>query len=54
MSSFSEKLRSRGYEPDEVFEELAGDIEKLKKLGILEVILMMSKGKTMNDELKST
>ncbi|MNY51608.1 hypothetical protein D3C86_1872140 [compost metagenome] len=47
LSSFSEKLRSRGYEPDEVFDELAGDIQKLRDRGILDVLLMMRKGKQM-------
>ena len=53
LSSFSEKLRSRGYEPDEVFEELAEDIDKLRKLGILDVILIMRKGKQMNEDATS-
>jgi len=52
LSSFSEKLRSRGYEPEEVFEELSEDIKKLQELGILDVILMMRKGKQMNEEGK--
>lgn len=44
LSSLSEKLRQRGYDPDVVFAELAADIEKLKKLGILEVLLFMQRG----------
>lgn len=49
LSSFSEKLRARGYEPEEVFTELASDIERLKKLDILDVLLMLQKGRQMGD-----
>lgn len=44
LSSLSEKLRQRGYNPDEVFAEMASDFDKLKKLGILETMLFMQKG----------
>ena len=44
LSSISEKLRQRGYNPDEVFAELAADIGKLKGLGIFEDLLFMQKG----------
>ncbi len=49
LSSFSEKLRRRGYKPDAVFTELAADIKKLKDLEILDVMLMMLKGRQMGD-----
>jgi lambda family phage portal protein len=49
LSSFSEKLRQRGYDPDVVFEELADDIEKLKDLGILETLLFMQRGNMPTD-----
>jgi lambda family phage portal protein len=38
LSSISEKLRQRGYNPDDVFRELASDIEKLRTLGVLDVL----------------
>ncbi|MES2909877.1 MAG: phage portal protein [Pseudomonadota bacterium] len=50
LSSISEKLRRRGYKPDDVFNELASDVEKLKKLGLLDVLLMMQKGQQMAPE----
>lgn len=44
LSSISEKLRQRGYNPDQVYDELAGDIQKLKDRGILDVLLFMQRG----------
>lgn len=44
LSSFSEKLRQRGYDPEVVFDELAADITKLKDRGILETLLFMQRG----------
>jgi lambda family phage portal protein len=38
MASISEKLRQRGYKPDDVYKELAEDIDKLRDLGILDVL----------------
>lgn len=49
LSSLSEKLRQRGYNPDDVFTELAADIEKLRALGILDVMLFMQKGNLPTD-----
>jgi capsid protein len=49
LSSISEKLRRRGYKPDAVFKELADDIQKLRDLGLLDVMLMMQKGRQMAD-----
>jgi len=44
LSSFSEKLRQRGYDPDVVFAELKGDIDKLKEMGILDTLLFLQRG----------
>jgi lambda family phage portal protein len=49
LSSISEKLRRRGYKPDAVFKELASDVERLKELGLLDVMLMLQKGRQMGD-----
>lgn len=48
LSSFSEKLRRRGYKPELVFQELKSDMERLKKDGTLDLILMLQKGRTMD------
>ncbi|SFD83640.1 phage portal protein [Massilia yuzhufengensis] len=44
LASISEKLRQRGYDPDVVFAELKGDIDKLRALGILDVMLFLQRG----------
>lgn len=44
LCSLSEKLRQRGYEPDEVYAELKSDFDKLRTLGILDTMLFMQKG----------
>lgn len=49
LSSISEKLRRRGYKPDAVFQELAQDVNKLRKLGLLDVLLMLQKGRTLGE-----
>jgi lambda family phage portal protein len=49
LSSFSEKLRKRGYNPDLVFTELETDINKLKKSGVLDVLLQLLKGKPLQE-----
>lgn len=49
LSSFSEKLRRRGYKPDLVFAELQSDIQKLKDAGTLDVMLQLLKGKPLQD-----
>jgi lambda family phage portal protein len=49
LSSFSEKLRRRGYKPDLVFEELRQDIQKLKDMQILDVMLQLLKGKALEE-----
>ena len=45
LSSFSEKLRRRGYDPQAVFDELQADVEGLRKRGILDVLLAMQKAR---------
>jgi len=49
LSSISEKLRRRGYKPEAVFKELADDIQKLRDLGLLDVLMMLQKGRQMSD-----
>jgi capsid protein len=44
LSTPSEKLRQRGYDPDTVFNELASDLKKFKDLGILDTLLFMQRG----------
>jgi capsid protein len=44
LSTISEKLRQRGYDPDVVFAEWKSDYDKLKSLGILETMLFMQRG----------
>lgn len=47
LSSFSEKLRRRGYKPDLIFQELREDIEKLREGGVLDVMLSLLKASPM-------
>lgn len=47
LSSFSEKLRQRGYKPELVFAELKSDMERLKADGTLDLVLALQKGKTL-------
>lgn len=49
LSSISEKLRRRGYKPAQVFKEMAEDFDTLKKLGLLDIMLMLQKGRQMGD-----
>jgi lambda family phage portal protein len=50
MSSVSEKLRKRGYQPDAVFAELGADYQKLKTTGALELIgFLRAKSAIVND-----
>jgi capsid protein len=50
LSSFSEKLRRRGYKPDIVFNELEQDIKTLKDKGVLEVMIAMQGKGGMNNQ----
>jgi lambda family phage portal protein len=45
LSSISEKLRRRGYEPKDVFDELARDFDALRESGVLEILLALQKAK---------
>lgn len=49
LSSISEKLRRRGYKPETVFQELADDFNKLRALGVLDVMLLLQKGRAQDD-----
>jgi lambda family phage portal protein len=49
LSSFSEKLRQRGYKPEAVFKELQSDLETLKSMGVLDLMLMFQKGRSLSD-----
>lgn len=44
LSSISEKLRRRGYKPEQVFSELKSDFERLRKDGILDLLLQLQTG----------
>ena len=46
LSSFSEKLRRRGYNPEAVFDELQQDVEGLRSRGLLDVLLAMQKARS--------
>jgi lambda family phage portal protein len=46
LSSISEKLRQRGYQPEAVFKELGEDFEALKKAGALAALQFFGGGKT--------
>ena len=54
LSSLSEKLRRRGYEPEEVFTEIASDFTRLQELGVLDVLLMLQKGRQMGEGKAAT
>lgn len=49
LSSLSEKLRQRGYNPDAVFAEMQSDFQKLETAGILPLMLALQ-GKVMPGE----
>lgn len=49
LSSLSEKLRQRGYNPQDVFDEIKKDFDELRGLGILDVLLFKEKGKLPGD-----
>ena len=44
LSTISEKLRQRGYDPDVVFDEWKSDFDKLKERGILDTMLFLQRG----------
>jgi len=45
LSTLSEKLRSRGYNPQAVFDEIKSDMQALEKAGVLDLLLALQ-GKT--------
>ncbi len=44
LCSISEKLRRRGYKPDQVFREIKSDLDRLRKDGTLEFMLQVQTG----------
>lgn len=44
LSSFSEKLRQRGYKPELVFSELKSDLDRLQSDGVLPLLFAMKSG----------
>jgi capsid protein len=48
LSSVSEKLRRKGYKPDQVFAELQSDFEKLKAAGVLDLLMQLMTGQLMS------
>jgi lambda family phage portal protein len=44
LSSLSEKLRQRGYDPETVFKESSEDFRRLDELGLLQVLFFLQKG----------
>lgn len=44
LSSISEKIRQRGYDPEVVHAEMKADIDRLREMGILDVVLFMQRG----------
>lgn len=49
LSSISEKLRQRGYRPEDVFAEIQKDFDRLKALGVLDILLFKEKAKLPDD-----
>ncbi|MFZ2309604.1 MAG: phage portal protein [Rhodoferax sp.] len=47
LCSFSEKIRQRGAKPDMVFTELKSDLDRLKKDGTLDMIMLLQSGRTL-------
>lgn len=48
LSSLSEKLRQRGYKPQDVFDEMQRDFEDLKGRGLLDILMFLQKGATLD------
>ena len=45
LTSISETIRRRGYDPQAVFAEIASDFETLKASGVLDILLLLQKGR---------
>lgn len=50
MSSISEKLRRRGYKPEVVFAEIRDDFDKLRKYGVLDIMMKLQKAGAHGEE----
>lgn len=48
LGSISEKLRQRGYEPGDVFAEIKADFDKLRELGVMDILLFKETKKPVN------
>lgn len=48
LSSISEKLRRRGYDPELVFTEIKSDFDRLKKDGVLDILAFLQRGQHFN------
>lgn len=44
LSSLSEKLRQRGYNPKEVYAEIKSDFDQLKEMGVLDILMFLQRG----------
>lgn len=47
LCSLSEKIRQRGYVPDEVYAEIKSDFDRLQKDGTLDFLLLLQRGRTV-------
>ena len=47
LSTLSEKLRQRGYKPEDVFDEMQRDFDGLKARGLLDILCFLQKGSTI-------
>lgn len=52
LQSLSEKIRRKGYKPDQVFKELASDVSTLRELGLLDVLPFFKAAKPAEGEEK--
>lgn len=50
LSSYSEKLRMRGYRPEDVFNEMKKDVDRFREMGLLDVLVMLQKGRTLSSQ----
>jgi lambda family phage portal protein len=48
LLTMSESLRQRGYKPEAVFSELKSDFDTLKASGVLDIMLIMQKGRVVD------
>lgn len=48
LSSTSEKLRRRGYDPELVFSEIKSDFDRLRSDGVLDVLAFLQRGQTLS------